>query len=1338
MTFARNLFDAPFEYDEKDDSRQDLVRATRQERRSVPTWRIADDELARFGDPSTDPREIAAAGSDDDAAEALHNEELTTELKALLAGGPSEVSHIQEELWPADPDGAGKLEALVALGSRICDAAGNPILSARYHMFVRATEGAFVSFSDDGVVVRLGRHNVDPETGRAVFEFGTCQRCGTVHLAGDVKRIDRHQYFQPSSQGDRAVKWLVVTDEDTSESIDEDEETLATDSSKADPKARLLCSGCGLLTDEGAMLCSYDACPGGPLIRVREHASATTVMSTCTACGARARQVIRRLRTDTNAAPAVITTALYQQLPVATDDTVEEVGDGRKLLMFSDSRQAAAFAAPYLDRTYTRVLERRYLTLALQDPKYAGDEFTVEDLAILARRKATNAGHFHENEGSIAREKRTSEWVAGELMTLERNQSLEGLGLMKVSLARPRKSSLPRAFAALGLTDEEAWDLLDELAKLARQQGAMIVPDGVDVKSERFEPRNIRVRMRSIGSDSTKQIISWLPSGRSGTTNNRVRFVQKVLDALGQGGDAANVLQGCWKYLEQSGFIVPVPDKFAGDVSQIEHGKLRVHSGRDTSWFRCDKCRRITAFNVRGVCPNSTCAGSLEPYALPSAGDETNHYRTIYQTMNPAPLSAKEHTAQWDAQEAAEIQRNFIEGRVNVLSCTTTFELGVDVGDLQSVVMRNMPPKTANYVQRAGRAGRRAASAALVLTYANRNSHDLAKFQYPESMIIGTMRIPWVPIDNERIGRRHAHSVALAAYFRHCALNEGKTWRQAGEFFARTDDGQDSPATRVVDFLTPVPPQIKQALVQILPDSVQKEIDVESGGWVVVLTGLLDKAQRDIRSDVDTFTEMIEQAKRDNKLREGDRLQRTLRTIEGRQLLGYLANKNILPKYGFPVDTVELRTFHSAEPIGSKLELSRDLGLAIYEYAPGNQVVAGGKIWTSRGLHKLPGRELDEMKYRVCSHCDRFESGRELDAAAVCRTCNEPFRAARTFVIPEFGFMVDRQTADVGTAPPERRWHGSSYVEDIGDEIDTFRWSSTGGIEVAARAGTRATLAVISEGDGAGFHVCGWCGWGEPVAHGKRRKAHERPQSGQSCTGPLKAVSLGHRYQTDVAEFTFGQTFYDKDSEGRWLSVLYALLEGASEALEISRDDIDGTLSWSGDGRRSIVLFDTVPAGAGASRKIAENLDKVLGFAVDRVTMCDCGEETSCYGCLRSYRNARHHDQLSRRGALTILNDLRVQGSRSSISHAWGVSLELASPSAQGLLQSLADRGLPEPEIGIEVGKSFWPIEAIWREAGVVLVEGSDSERDSELSGEGLVVFDTDTVVLEQMAEALA
>ena len=130
-----------------------------------------------------------------------------------------------------------------------------------------------------------------------------------------------------------------------------------------------------------------------------------------------------------------------------------------------------------------------------------------------------------------------------------------------------------------------------------------------------------------------------------------------------------------------------------------------------------------------------------------------------------------------------------------------------------------------------------------------------------------------------------------------------------------------------------------------------------------------------------------------------------------------------------------------------------------------------------------------------------------------------------------------------------------------------------------------------------------------------------------------------YQYHSDVAEFTFGGMRHRVDDESLWLAALYALSEGASEALEISRDDIDGALAWSTDLQRSLVLFDTVPGGAGAAKRIAENIGPVLKSAVQRVTNCDCGEETSCYGCLRTYRNSRQHEELSRGAALKLLSN---------------------------------------------------------------------------------------------------
>lgn len=1235
MTFAGNLFDATFEYEDDDASRQDLVEPTRKKYTTQPTWKLTGDQILQLSRPGADLDQICRLSGNDDIGQALHTEQAIVDLKNALSAGPRDVRQLQDELWPDDPQAADKLDALVALGSEITDSAGHPVLSARYHLFVRATEGAFVSFADDGPQIFLGRHEVDPDTGRAVFEFGTCNRCGAVHLAGEIDLRGKDEYFVPTKKADSSVRWLVLADADADTVVDEDEQTLAKDAVKLDSTTRRLCTSCGFLADAGSSRCGSPSCGSEQTLLVREHARKTRVMSRCTECGTQSRQGIRRLRTDTNAAPAVVTTALYQQLPEAIREAADQAGSGRKLLMFSDSRQAAAFAAPYLDRTYSRMLERRYITQALQDPDAGGGDLTLGGLATLTREKAEAAKHFPPSLGGIEITKAVNQWLMSELITLESRQSLEGLGLMRVSLRRDDAVPL-RGFTALGLSQDEAWALLNELVKTVRMQGAVSLLNRVDIKDERFAPRNTRVRMRSTGSDRTKQIISWNPSGHPGTTNARITFLKKVLAALSNATPADKVLDGCWRLLEKSGYLVSEAER-AGHVFQLDHNRLSLTSGLACDWYRCGTCRLTTAFSVRNVCPNSRCTGTLEPFAVPAPDSDTNHYRVTYQTMNTIPLSAREHTAQWDAKEAARIQRDFIAGQVNVLSCSTTFELGVDVGDLQSVVMRNMPPRTANYVQRAGRAGRRAASAALVVTYAKRAAHDLAQYQNPISMIAGQMRIPWVPTDNGRIARRHAHSIALAAYWRNCYDRLGQTWKSTGDFFTSPAEGQPSPAARVVEYLTPVPPQVNEALREALPVSVQAEIGLLDGSWVSKLGRLLAKAEKEIRDDIVQFNELIGEAVQKENYRLAGRLKDTLKTIKSRDLLGFLANRNILPKYGFPVDTVELRTLHAVDPIGRQLELDRDLSLAIYEYAPGNEVVAGGKVWTSVGLRKAPGRELDQFKYRICQNCQRFQCGRELDANEPCPSCQKPYGNERKLLLPEFGFVASRESRDVGTAPPERRWHGASYVEDPGEELATYLWSGGGGFGVKARAGKRATLAMVSDGTGEGFQVCQRCGWAQPVERGNRRKKHQHPETGKDCDGRIDTFSLGHRYQSDVAEFTFDAVAYPSDAEAIWLSTLYALLEGASHALEISRDDIDGAQSWSLDQRRSIVLFDTVPGGAGAAKRIAENIEQVLHAALRRVQDCDCGEETSCYGCLRSYRNARVHEKLSREAALKVL-----------------------------------------------------------------------------------------------------
>ena len=196
------------------------------------------------------------------------------------------------------------------------------------------------------------------------------------------------------------------------------------------------------------------------------------------------------------------------------------------------------------------------------------------------------------------------------------------------------------------------------------------------------------------------------------------------------------------------------------------------------------------------------------------------------------------------------MQDRFIRGQINVLSCSTTFELGVDVGDLQAVLMRNVPPTTANYIQRAGRAGRRTDSVAFVLTYAQRRSHDLTHFKQPEKMVSGRIQAPQIEVRNEKIVRRHMHSVFLAAFFRWAKDTHDQLFPNVGMFFA-PDNGKPSGPALLGDYASQRPAALQAALRRIVPQDLHVALGIDDWSWLPALTtddhnGILDLAVREV------------------------------------------------------------------------------------------------------------------------------------------------------------------------------------------------------------------------------------------------------------------------------------------------------------------------------------------------------------------------------------------------------------------------------------------------------------------------------------------------------------
>lgn len=1319
VAFASRLFGESFEWEEDNQDRQDVVYATRlpiiSTEDAFEGWEYDSDlylnwyqtilsqettdvlnDLARISRQAGLPelviqQAVTAAQKNGWPAflyRLLKHDLRVINLQKKLQESPCLLEEVAKELFSDDPEQMEKVVALVDI-AKIArpEPSLQSLIPARYHLFVRAVEGVYQQLEPKPRLF-LERRNFVEEKGHRypVFELAACRNCGATYLVGTLINNELPAKLQPPRMDDeyQVSYFYLLGKAVTEEELDEDDETVLTAQTYLDCKQNrlVICGKCGTIDLANTVLPPCDCGPEHYQYLLEVPGNEEGRVITCLACGKRSiAGMVWRFLTGTDATASVLATALYQQLDqekpeytslreeisvsASTDDGWESAPEDAmnisvnkeppRLLIFSDSRQDAAFFAPYLDRTYSQILRRVLILKTLETSR--SDILTygwrLSDLARALAEQARRSGFFIERETPQEQFNEVWRWVMFEFLGLDNHINLEGLGLMGFTLLKPEDWS---PFPALtrppwNLSSDEVWMLFQILINSLRRQGAILFPENVSPRDELFQPRNREIAVRSHSNTQVAKlgIIGWNPRH----LNSRLDYLHRLsarLEGHPTPEDCRLALEKIW---EKNFRLGQHTNDYFAEVTinrDITARQLRYEMWElqptlvkpDIQWYRCDRCRSLTLYNLREVCPNYRCSGKLvpcEPYEVL----RDNHYYRLYTELTSRRMIVREHTAQLTSEAAADLQVKFNNGQVNVLSCSTTFELGVDVGELEAVLLRNVPPSAANYVQRAGRAGRRVESTAFVLTYAQRRSHDLDHFRNPLNMVAGKIGVPHVQLQNPKIILRHVNAVALASF-----------WRQypdyfeqvQGFFFAPDISGPDL----FLEYLKEHPSELLDSLQRIVPLDMQPILGIEDWSWIKHLfgdSGVLKRAEDEVVNDV-TELENLRHKRFESNQGGVDHLSRLIKTIKERNLINFLSSRNVLPKYGFPVDVVELNIINHSEE-ARMIELERDLRIALSEYAPGSEVVAAGKLWTSRYIKLPPGKQWDTYDYAICKYCHNFYPQRAEfeDKLQKCPVCDRSFGNNQgTFIIPDFGFI---SSPDPPQRPrekkPERTYSMRVFFSPGNPSAEPKSiFLKYPHIRIKATAQSQGKLVVINKGS-SGFRVCPYCGFAS-MGTEKVPSAHQTPW-GQKCSGTLrKRYSLGHQFYSDILRINF-QGYQNTDS-GFWLSLLYGLLEGASSVLDIERQDLDGCIYRPSGGLYSpeLVLFDDVPGGAGHVYRIAEPnvLEAILERTREKLEVCECGGkegDASCQGCLRNYRNQFCHEDLKRGPVIQFLSQLR-------------------------------------------------------------------------------------------------
>jgi superfamily II DNA/RNA helicase len=1292
IQFAKSLFSENFEWNDKN---KDIVIGRRKYNQINPKFSLTKNEFNSLYNAIyeykindnievikdwTDTRSLKVLNEEnvlEKLYEYLKYEENIIKIKNLLKESALSFEYLTSKFYQKDLDVLESediiyIKKILEIGIWLKESKNHlSLIPSRFHFFLRSPESVFISFYTEKKIF-LERHLYREyrEQKYPVFEMHICKRCGQIYFFGETDQDGKYKQLENQLFIDeKRTLFLMI-------SVDDDFSNFSTDLYENEEK---LCVKCGKILRRGN--CECDDPKYYPIKIIQKKGRKLTK---CESCNYSSLFTNRSLFLGRDSPSAVIATNLFQNSP-----------KGEKLLTFADSRQKAAFFAPFLEFTYELILFRHLIFRVIK--KNTVEDFRLEDLAIQLKELCDKKNIFSSVYDDVVKYRKIWRYVITEFYNISSRNSLETIGLINFNIVFPSKWSPPKFLKEepWNLKNEEIRDLYQIIINSLRKSKAFSMPvNGPNYDDEIFERVGnkkewfIKGLKKRKSKSWKKAIISFLPVNGKNYSNSRIDFLRKILkNSIKKSEEiikkiSHETLSKIWKDIFENWIAKCEENIFYSDELgyQLNHKFWNVNINDPEDLYLCEKCGHITTLNVNNICPTYRCQGKLiKNLEKINQFQKNNHFSYLYENFKLYPLKAKEHTAQLTTEKATETQIEFLKGKINLLSCSTTFELGVDLGELQIIFLTNIPPQPANYVQRSGRAGRRKESAGFTVTFALLRSHDLYYFKDPLKMINGYISPPVVNIKNKKIISRHINALILSHFFKENPIYYSGDAKR-GEvrwFFFNSITSKQSAYEKIRNFITENFDNLKNEIKHILPQTVDKKnflnLDFILNNLFSESTtqygefGKLYLAKVNTVNDIEKLNKLkFENLEKYREAKNGrarnkinyfiNWLDKRIDTTKKEYLINFLSRNSIIPKYGFPIDVVPLDILNDDQD-SRAISLDRDLRIAISEYAPGSSVIANAKIWKSVGLKVLKDQTWPIYEYLNCPFCSQFnlrsttltEDLTENEEEYKCIKCGKSLEnnAKSYFIDPIFGFVTDREEKPKkpGREIPQRQYYTRPFFSSITPiKQGTFEIiKDTSNISMNWEYSPNGELTILCKGrKDRGFNVCFKCGRSWDKSPKLKKNVHKDPY-GNDCNGKIKfGLHLGHRFQTDILKITFSN--YKELNIKVGYSLLYAILEGISEVLNIERSDLNGCLINKNENENdTLIIFDDVPGGAGHVMRVVENektFSKILEASKDLLETCNCGMETSCYNCLRNYDNQFCHDNLKKIEAIDVFKKI--------------------------------------------------------------------------------------------------